>query len=146
MFSFSFSVPRPITCFLSITKNCAQFQFLNPKAHYMFLQYDKKSHFATLSFSFSIPRPITCFHSMIKKRHFTVFSFSFSIPRPNPCFHRMTKNLTSLHSVSLFQSQGPLHISNGIQTLQFIPTFPAQTTHQIYVGEYFSRACRSLLV
>ena len=60
MFSFSLSIPRPIICFLSITKNCTQSQFLNPKPHCMFPQYDK--------------------------------------------------NLTSLHSVSGFQSQGTLHI------------------------------------
>ena len=64
MFSFSFSIPRPITCFHSMTKNftslclvsvyqsqvplhvsivwqktslhCAQFQFFNPKSHYMY--------------------------------------------------------------------------------------------------------------
>ena len=58
MFSFTFSIPRLVTCFLSITKNCTQFQFLT-KAHYMFPQYDKKPHFTMLSFSFSVPRPIT---------------------------------------------------------------------------------------
>ena len=113
MLSFSFSIPRPVTCFHSLTKNftslhsvsvfrsqgplhvfivwqktslrCAQFQFFSPKAHYMFSQYDQKPHFAALSFSFSIPRPVTCFHSLIK-------------------------NFTSLCSVSVFQSQGLLHV------------------------------------
>ena len=78
-------IPRPVTCFLSITKNCTQFQLLT-KAHYMFPQYHKKPHFTMLSFSFSIPRSITCFHSM-------------------------TKNFTSLCLVSVFQSQGPIHVS-----------------------------------
>ena len=75
-----------------------------------------------------------------------MLSFSFSIPRPITCFHSMTKNFTSLCSVSVLQSQGPLHISNGLQTPQFIQTFHAETTHQIHVGEFFWRACRSLLV
>ena len=43
-----------------------------------------------------------------------MFSFSFSLPRPVL-----------------------LHISNGLRTPQFIPTFHAETTHQIHVGEYF---------
>ena len=79
--------PRPITCILRMTKNisvlhsvsvfqsqglshisivqqktslcCAQFQFFNPKACYMFSKYDKKLHFTMLSFSFSIPSPVT---------------------------------------------------------------------------------------
>ena len=105
----------PPTYFHSLTKNLTSqrsVSVFSPKAHYMFSSYHKKLHFTTLSFSFSIPRPITCFHSM-------------------------RKNLTSLRSVSVFQSQGLLHISNGLQTPQFIPTFHSETTHKIYVGEYF---------
>ena len=112
--SFSVSIPSPITCFHSMTKNitslcsvsvfqsqvplhvfivwqktslhCAQFQCFNPKSRYMFPWSDKKLHFTVLSFSVSIPSPVTCFHSM-------------------------TKNFTSLCSVSVFQSQVPLHVS-----------------------------------
>ena len=139
MLSFSFSIPSPITCFHSMTKNitslrsvsvfqsqvplhvsivwqktslcCAQFQFFNPKSHSTFPQYDKTLHFAALSFSFSIPSPVTCFHSL-------------------------TKNITSLHSVSVFQFQVPLHVSNGLQSPQLNPAFHAETTHQIHVWEY----------
>ena len=87
---------------------CTQFQFFNPKSHYMFPWSDKKHHFAVLIFSFSIPSPVTCFQSM-------------------------TKNFTSLCSVSVFQSQGPLHVSNGLQSPQSNPAFHAQITHQIHV-------------
>ena len=40
----------------------------------------------------------------------------------------------SLHCAQFqFQSQVPLHVSNGLQSPQFNPTFHAETTHQIHV-------------
>ena len=86
------------------------------------------------------------FHCTLKSSGcFAVLRFRFSIPSPVTCFHSTTKNLTSLHSVSVLQSQLPLYVSRGKQTPQFILTFHAETTHQIHVGEYFCRACRLLL-
>ena len=40
-----------------------------------------------------------------------MLSVSLSIPRPITCYHSMTKNLTLLCSASVFQCQGPLHVT-----------------------------------
>ena len=78
---------------------------------YMFPQYNKQLDFAPLSFSCLIPRPIICFHSM-------------------------TKNITLLHSVSVFQSQVLLHVVT-IHTAHRL--FSPFLSHLLHSDSYLSR-------
>ena len=79
----------------------------NSDAALVMLSWKIKVHRCKRCFDLQI-NSLIFFLSTLKKLR--LLSFSFSIPRPITCFHSTTKNLALLCSVSLFQSQGPLHV------------------------------------